>query len=63
MYQKSNSVGGDLSVNFKRPGTASNLDFNRGMFNVDEAESSNQIGLEDDEAAALNTIQHRPRTS
>ena len=35
--QKSHSVSGELSMNFKRPGTASNLEFNKGLFsNIDE---------------------------
>lgn len=37
-------------IGLKRPGTASNLEFNKGMFaNIDEQES-NQLGMEDDEA-------------
>ena len=56
--QKSNSVGGDLSINFKRPGTASNLDFSKGIFN--NQDDSNQVGAEDNEAMALGI---RPRTS
>ena len=30
--QKSNSVSGDIQMSMKRPGTASNIDFNRASF-------------------------------
>ena len=67
--QKSNSICGDMMTSgTKRPGTASNLDFNRGsLHNADEQESQNP-GLIDDNsektAGMGGSSKHgRPRTS
>ena len=65
--QKSNSICGDMITQSKRPGTASNLDFNRASLNNGNENESQNPGIATDNSektAGVGSLkQERPRTS